>query len=167
MWSLIARIILRYRAIFILLILAMTFFMFQQSKNAQLSYSMARLLPKTSDTQLDFDYFVKRFGKRDNVMVVGMKDSDLFTLNHFQSLKTLVDSIRDIEGVMEVISFVDAVNFIKDTEKKKFLKVPVFSGIKTQTDLDEAIKSYHNLPIYEGIFLNKATNATVIMIEID
>ena len=167
MWSLIARIILRYRAIFIVLILATTFFMFQQSKNAKLSYAMARLLPKTSETQLDFNYFVNRFGKRDNVMVVGMKDSDLFTLNHFQSLKTLVDSIRDIEGVMEVISFVDAVNFIKDTEKKKFLKVPVFSGIKTQTDLDEAIKSYHNLPIYDGIFLNKATNATVILIKID
>ena len=167
MWSLIARIILRYRAIFIVLILAITFFMFQQSKNAKLSYAMARLLPKTSNTQLDFNYFVKRFGKRDNVMVVGMKDSELLTLNHFQSLKTLVDSIRDIEGVMEVVSFVDAANFIKDSENKKFLKVPVFSGIKTQTDLDDAIKSYHNLPIYDGIFLNKATNATVILIEID
>ena len=107
MWSLIARIILRYRAIFIVLILAITFFMFKQSQNAKLSYAMARLLPKTSNTQLDFNYFVKRFGKRDNIMVVGMKDSDLLTLNHFQSLKTLVDSIRDIEGVMEVVSIVD------------------------------------------------------------
>ena len=70
--------------------------MMQQSKNAKLSYSMARLLPKTSDTQLDFNYFVERFGQRDNVMVIGVQDADFFTLNHFQSWKELADSIRDV-----------------------------------------------------------------------
>ena len=167
MWSVIARIILRYRAIFIWLIVAMTFFMVQQSKNAKLSYSMARLLPKTSDTQLDFDYFVERFGKRDNVMVLGVKDADFFTLNHFQSWKELADSIRNIQGVVEVISVADAVNFVKDSESKKFLTEPVFSDIQTQTDLDEAVQSYRNLPFYEGVFLNEATNASAMLVEID
>ena len=167
MWSVIARVILRYRAIFIWLIVAMTFFMVQQSKNAKLSYSMARLLPKTSDTQLDFDYFVERFGQRDNVMVIGVKDADFFTLNHFQSWKELADSIRNIQGVVEVISVADAVNFIKDTESKKFLTEPVFSAIQTQTDLDEAVQSYRNLPFYEGMFLNEATNASAMLVEID
>ena len=167
MWSVIARVILRYRAIFIWLIVAMTFFMVQQSKNAKLSYSMARLLPKTSDTQLDFDYFVERFGQRDNVMVIGVKDADFFTLNHFQSWKVLADSIRDVEGVVEVMSVADAVNFVKDTESKKFLTEPVFSAIQTQTDLDEAVQLYRNLPFYEGMFLNEATNAYAMLVEID
>ena len=167
MWSVIARIILRYRAIFIWLIVAMTFFMVQQSKKTKLSYSMARLLPKTSDTQLDFDYFVERFGKRDNVMVLGVKDADFFTLNHFQSWKELADSIRNIQGVVEVISVADAVNFVKDSESKKFLTEPVFSTIQTQIDLDEAVQSYRNLPFYEGVFLNEATNASAMLVEID
>ena len=167
MWSVIARIILRYRAIFIWLIVAMTFFMVQQSKKTKLSYSMARLLPKTSDTQLDFDYFVERFGKRDNMMVLGVKDADFFTLNHFQSWKELADSIRNIQGVVEVISVADAVNFVKDSENKKFLTEPVFSTIQTQIDLDEAVESYRNLPFYEGVFLNKATNASAMLVEID
>ena len=167
MWSLIARIILRYRAIFIVLILATTFFMFQQSKNAKLSYAMARLLPKTSETQLDFNYFVNRFGKRDNVMVVGMKDSDLFTLNHFQSWKELADSIRNIQGVVEVISVTDAVNFVKDSESKRFLTEPIFSDIQTQTDLDEVVQSYRNLPFYDRLFLNEVTNASAMLVEID
>ena len=167
MWSVIARIILRYRAIFIWLIVAMTFFMVQQSKKTKLSYSMARLLPKTSDTQLDFDYFVERFGKRDNMMVLGVKDADFFTLNHFQSWKELADSIRNIQGVVEVISVADAVNFVKDSENKKFLTEPVFSTIQTQIDLDEAVQSYRNLPFYEGVFLNEATNASAMLVEID
>ena len=167
MWSVIARIILRYRAIFIWLIVAMTFFMVQQSKKTKLSYSMARLLPKTSDTQLDFDYFVERFGKRDNMMVLGVKDADFFTLNHFQSWKELADSIRNIQGVVEVISVADAVNFVKDSENKKFLTEPVFSTIQTQIDLDEAVQSYRNLPFYEGVFLNEVTNASAMLVEID
>ena len=145
----------------------MTFFMFQQSKKAKLSYSMARLLPKTSDTQLDFDYFVERFGQRDNVMVIGVKDPDFFTLNHFQSWKKLADSIRNIQGVVEVISVADAVNFVKETESKKFISKTVFSDIQTQTDLDEAVQSYRNLPFYEGMFLNEVTNACAMLVEID
>ena len=167
MWSVIARIILRYRAIFIWLIVAMTFFMVQQSKNAKLSYSMARLLPKTSDTQLDFDYFVERFGQRDNVMILGVKDASFFTLNHFQSWKELADSIRNIQGVVEVISVTDAVNFVKDSESKRFLTEPIFSDIQTQTDLDEVVQSYRNLPFYDGLFLNEVTNASAMLVEID
>ena len=167
MWSVIARVILRYRAIFIWLIIAMTFFMVQQSKNAKLSYSMARLLPKTSDTQLDFDYFVERFGQRDNVMAIGVKDVDFFTLNHFQSWKELADSIRHVQGVLEVISVADAINFVKDTESKKFSTVPVFSAIQTQTDLDKAVQAYRNLPFYEEMFFNKETNASAMLVEID
>ncbi len=167
MWSVIARIILRYRAIFIWLIIAMTFFMAQQSKNAKLSHSMARLLPKTSDTQLDFDYFVERFGQRDNVMVIGVKDSDFFTLNHFQSWQALADSVRNIEGVVEVISIADAVNFIKDTENKRFLTESVFNDIRTQADLDKALESYQKLPFYKGIFLNEVTDASIMLVEID
>tara|TARA_B100000900_G_scaffold415130_1_gene443926 strand:+ start:5033 stop:7417 length:2385 start_codon:yes stop_codon:yes gene_type:complete len=167
MWSVVARVILRYRAVFIWLIAAMTFFMVQQSKNAKLSYSMARLLPKTSNTQLDFDYFVERFGQRDNVMVIGVKDADFFILNHFQSWQEFADSIRDIEGVMEVISVADAVNFVKETASKKFLTKPVFSAIQTQTGLDTAVQSYRNLPFYKGVFLNEATNASAMLVEID
>ena len=75
MWSVTARVILRFRAVFIWLIVAMTFFMFQQSKKAELSYTMARLLPSDSETQLDYNYFVEHFGERDNIMIIGVQDS--------------------------------------------------------------------------------------------
>lgn len=167
MWSSTARVILRYRAVFIWLIIAMTFFMVQQSKNAKLSYSMARLLPKTSDTQLDFDYFVERFGQRDNVMVVGVQDADFFTLNHFQSWQALADSVSDIEGVLQVASLADVIKFSKDTEGKKFISHKVFESLKTQTDLDEAVKTYKTLPFYEGMFLNEETSVSAMLVSID
>ena len=72
--------ILRFRAVFIWLIVAMTFFMFQQSKKAELSYTMARLLPSDSETQLDYNYFVEHFGERDNIMIIGVQDSTFLNL---------------------------------------------------------------------------------------
>ena len=121
MWSVTARVILRFRAVFIWLIVAMTFFMFQQSKKAELSYTMARLLPSDSETQLDYNYFVEYFGERDNIMIIGVQDSTFFKLNHFLSWQQLSDTLRSIEGVKQVTSISDAVYFTKDTDEKLFL----------------------------------------------
>lgn len=164
MWAIIARVILRYRAVFVWLIIAMTFFMVQQSQHAKLSYSIARLLPKNSDTQLDFNYFVDRFGQRDNVMVIGVQDADFFALNHFHAWKNLGDSLRSIEGVEEVASISDALDFVKNEHQKKFDTSPVFSDLTTQQSLDKAREKYLNLPFYEGMFLNEETNAAVMLL---
>jgi uncharacterized protein len=164
MWAIIARVILRYRAVFVWLIVAMTFFMLQQSQHAKLSYSMARLLPKNSDTQLDFNYFVDRFGQRDNVMVVGVQDADFFALNHFHAWQNLGDSLRAIEGVEKVASISDALDFIKNEQQKKFDTSPIFANLKTQQDLDKAREKYLNLPFYEGMFFNEETSAAVMLL---
>ena len=83
MWAVIARIILRYRAVFIWLILAFTYFMYQQSDKVRLSYEMARLLPHDSETQLDYNYFVKKFGESDNLMFVGVDVDSFFVYQKF------------------------------------------------------------------------------------
>ena len=83
MWTSIALKILRYRAVFVWLIVAATFFMVQQSKKVEMSHSMARLLPENSTTQLDFNYFLDRFGINDNLMAIGIQDSNFFKINNF------------------------------------------------------------------------------------
>lgn len=165
MWATIARVVLRYRAVFVWLIIATTFFMVQQSKKAELSYSMARLLPKDSATQLDYNYFLDRFGERDNMMVVGVKDSDFFSLDHFQAWKQLSDSLRTVDGVNEVVSLVDAVDFSKDEAAKRFKKENIFENITTQKALDEAKEHYQKRPFYEGVFLKDG--AAVMLLALD
>ena len=57
--------------------------MVQKSSDVSLSYSMARLLPKNSDAQLDYNYFVEKFGIKDNVMIIGVKSDDFFDFDNF------------------------------------------------------------------------------------
>lgn len=167
MWSVTARVILRFRAVFIWLIVAMTFFMFQQSKKAELSYTMARLLPSDSETQLDYNYFVERFGERDNIMIIGVQDSTFFELNHFLSWQQLSDTLRSIEGVKQVTSISDAVYFTKDTDEKLFLSAKVFGDIKTQKLLNQSVERYKSLPFYKDLFFNESTYAAAMLVAIE
>ena len=84
MWLTIARVILRYRAVFIWLILVSTYFMVQKSSDVSLSYSMARLLPKNSDALLDYNLFVEKFGIKDNVMIIGVISENFFDFYNFR-----------------------------------------------------------------------------------
>ena len=119
MWYLVARIILRYRAVFIWLILATTYYMYQQSEHVRLSYEMARLLPDDSKTKLDYDYFVNKFGKRDNIMSVGVESNNFFEIQNFKLWGLMSDSLKSVEGVKNVISVSDAMALEKDTKEKK------------------------------------------------
>ena len=76
--------------------------MVQKSSDVSLSYSMARLLPKNSDAQLNYNYFVDKFGIKDNVMVIGVKSNEFFDIDNFKAWGNLVDSVKSIKGVEEV-----------------------------------------------------------------
>ena len=110
MWLTVARVILRFRAIFIWLILVSTYLMVQKSNNVSLSYSMARLLPKDSEVQLSYNYFVEKFGIKDNIMIIGVESKDFFDLDNFKCWQNFEDSLKSIPGVEEVFSITDAVD---------------------------------------------------------
>jgi len=118
MWTSIALKILRYRAVFVWLIVAATFFMIQQSKKVEMSHSMARLLPENSTTQLDFNYFLDRFGINDNLMAIGIQDSNFFKIKNFNLWREVSDKIKNLEGVENVISINDVINLQKDDVSK-------------------------------------------------
>ena len=136
MWAVIARIILRYRAVFVWLILAFTYFMYQQSDKVRLSYEMARLLPHDSETQLDYNYFVKKFGESDNLMFVGVDVDSFFVYQKFNYWQKFSENLKTIEGVNSVFSIVDAIALNKNEQEKKFESFKLFDNVKNQSDLD-------------------------------
>ena len=104
MWLIIARVILRFRAVFIWLILVSTYFMIQKSSDVNLSYSMARLLPKNSNAQIEYNFFIEKFGIKDNIMIIGVDSQNFFELNNFNHWKNFGDSLKSIDGVENVYS---------------------------------------------------------------
>ena len=167
MWTSIALKILRYRAVFVWLIVAATFFMVQQSKKVEMSHSMARLLPENSTTQLDFNYFLDRFGINDNLMAIGIQDSNFFKIKNFNLWREISDKIKNLEGVENVISINDVINLQKDDVSKIFNSDLVFKNLHSQYDLDSAVLLYNSLPFYENLFYNKKTHASLILVAIE
>lgn len=165
MWAVIARTILRYRAVFVWLILAFTYFMYQQSANVRLSYEMARLLPHDSETQLDYNYFVDKFGESDNLMLIGVDIDSFFVYQKFSHWQKFSESLKTIDGVNNVFSIVDAVDLKKNEQEKKFESYKIFQSVKNQADLDESFEKYNQLPFYNDRFIND--KAAVLIINLD
>lgn len=165
MWAVIARTILRYRAVFVWLILAFTYFMYQQSDNVRLSYEMARLLPHDSETQLDYNYFVDKFGESDNLMLIGVDIDSFFVYQKFSKWQKFSESLKTIEGVNNVFSIVDAVDLKKNEKQKKFESYKIFESVKNQADLDKSFEKYKQLPFYNDRFIND--KAAVLILNLD
>ena len=154
MWLTIARVILRFRAIFVWLILVTSYFMVQNSSDVSLSYNMARLLPKKSEAQIDYNYFIEKFGKNDNVMIIGVNSNNFFELNNFKSWENLVNNIITIDGVEEIYSIFDAVNLYKNKAEKKLAVDHIFKNVSTQDDLNRAVDKLNKLPFYHDRLIN-------------
>lgn len=165
MWAVIARTILRYRAVFVWLILAFTYFMYQQSDNVRLSYEMARLLPHDSETQLDYNYFVDKFGESDNLMLIGVDIDSFFVYQKFSKWQKFSESLKTIDGVNNVFSIVDAVDLKKNEKQKKFESYKIFESVKNQADLDKSFEKYKQLPFYNDRFIND--KAAVLILNLD
>ena len=165
MWAVIARTILRYRAVFVWLILAFTYFMYQQSDNVRLSYEMARLLPYDSETQLDYNYFVDKFGESDNLMLIGVDIDSFFVYQKFSKWQKFSESLKTIDGVNNVFSIVDAVDLKKNEKQKKFESYKIFESVKNQADLDKSFEKYKQLPFYNDRFIND--KAAVLILNLD
>ena len=154
MWLTIARVILRFRAIFVWLILVTSYFMVQNSSDVSLSYNMARLLPKNSEAQIDYNHFIEKFGKNDNVMIIGVNSNNFFELNNFKSWENLVNNIISIDGVEEIYSIFDAVNLYKNKAEKKLAVDYIFKNVSTQDDLNRAVDKLNKLPFYHDRLIN-------------
>ena len=85
MWAAISRIILRYRVIIIILLLALTALMVHFSQSVGLDYNFAKLLPENDQANIDHVSFREDFGQDGSVIVIGTKDSLMFKdTAHFQ-----------------------------------------------------------------------------------
>ena len=93
-WDIVARLILRNKiGILVVLVIATTFFSFQW-KNMRFTYTEANLLPDDHEVNVVYKNFLKRFGEEGNLIVMGVKDSTLFTVEKLNAWNRLADSFK-------------------------------------------------------------------------
>ncbi|HSH64316.1 MAG TPA: patched family protein, partial [Bacteroidia bacterium] len=120
MWKFLTRKILRNRLTFIIFLALGTAFMGYQASKIQLSYEFAKILPSDDSTYIDYSNFKKVFGEDGSVMVIGLQDDKLFTLEKFNDWYSLGESIKHLNGIQDVMSVARLYNVVRNEGLGKF-----------------------------------------------
>lgn len=152
-WSWVARFILRNRTWILIVIAAITVLLALQWKNMRFTYTEANLLPDDYPINLEYDQFLSHFGEEGNLIVMGVKDSTIFTPAKFKAWNQLTQDIGKFKEVELTLS----VGNLKKLEKKKdttgFELVPfIHDSVFTDANLAEyKDELFNKLLFYDGL----------------
>ena len=168
MWKFLVRMILRQRIAVVIVIALLTIFMAWKAWDVKLSYELAKMLPASDSTYIEYETFKSRFGEDGNVFVVGIKDDKLFQLIRFNALYDLCNELRNLDGIEEVVSVTRTLNIVKNDSTKKFdFKQLIHKRPTTQAEVDSLKKLIFSLPFYDGLLYNAKQNTFLIGITLD
>ena len=168
-WSALARFILRNRTFLLILIALITFGLSTQWENMRFSTTEANLLPDDHVVNLEYNTFLDKFGEEGNLIIIGVKDSSLFTPEKFKAWNKLSQDILKYKEIDFTISVGDLLKLEKRKDTTAFRLVPF---IKDSIFTDKKLKSYqyelyNKLPFYNGLVYspNKQSIRTAIYMD--
>lgn len=182
MWSKIASFILRNRILVVSVIALLTVFFGYHAQYVEMTYKFSGLLPQDDSTYIEYEKFIHEFSEDGNVVVLGIDDKKIKSLNTFNAWYDLASDLRKITvektsvvdkvKSVETVSAIDSVFSIsnlysldKDTANKKFTFSPLLNHRpKTQAEVDQLYQDAYNLPFYEGLLYKKNSDVTLMMI---
>ncbi len=168
MFLVISRIILRNRIALLAAMILLTAFFGYWASRMELSYDFARVLPASDKDYIAYENFKKMFGEDGSVMVIGIQDSNFFTLEKFNGWYGLGNDIRSIDGIEAVVSVASVYNITKNEQDRKFELKPLLNQpLTTQAQVDSIRKVIINLSFYDGLIINQKTGATLMAITFD
>ena len=155
-WEAIARLILRNKIFILLAIVTATVFFSLQWKHMRFTYTEANMLPDDHEVNITYNDFLKVFGEEGNLIVLGIKDSSLFSVKKLNAWNNLADSFKPYDEVETVLSIKDLQKLVKNTKKEKFdlepfIKDSVSSTEEIETLQNELFKQY---PFYDNFLFN-------------
>jgi predicted RND superfamily exporter protein len=168
MWESLGRIVLRYRAALLVVLLAITAYMGWEASQVRISYEFTNAIPTDNPKYAAYQAFRRKFGEDANLMVIGVQTDRFFQKDFFDDYRRLQADIRTVRGVEGVLSVPAAVNLVKNDSAGKLEARPVFADtLRTQADIDSAAAHFGTLPFYNGLLYNRATKAYLMAVTIN
>ena len=158
-WTKAAGIILRNRYLVLLFIAIITGLLASQMKYMKFSYTEANLLPEDHEANIDYNKFLDIFGEEGNLVILGIKDSTVFTPQKFNAWNKLTEQFDDRDEIDFTISISDVQKLKADRKKRKFVLEPLYEKEPTTSAEVNAIKKqlFEKLPFYDNLLYNKET----------
>ncbi|MCG2417699.1 MMPL family transporter [Aequorivita sp. F47161] len=152
-WSWVARFILRNRTWILIVIAAITVLLALQWKNMRFTYTEANLLPDDHPINLEYDQFLSHFGEEGNLIVMGVKDSTIFTPEKFKAWNQLSKDIGKFNEVELTLSIGNLQKLEKKLDTTGFELVPfIKDSIFTDANLAEyKDELFNKMPFYDGL----------------
>jgi len=158
-WTNAAGIILRNRYLVLLFIAIITSLLASQMKYMKFSYTEANLLPEDHEANIDYNKFLDIFGEEGNLVILGIKDSTVFSPQKFNAWNKLTEQFDDRDEIDFTISISDVQKLKADRKKRKFVLEPLYEKEPTTSAEVNAIKKqlFEKLPFYDNLLYNKET----------
>lgn len=168
MWKSLGQFILKYRIPLLILLLGATAFMAYNAKQLQLSYEFANAIPTNHPKYKAYQEFRKKFGEDGNLLVIGIQTDKLFEEKTFNDYARLVNDVRAVDGVEDVISLTTAINLVKDSATEKLGSRSIFGNTPlSQKEIDSSKNIFLNLPFYKNLLYNLDSNAWLLGVHIN
>ena len=169
-WTKIAGFILRNRYLVLIAVAIITGLLVTQMKYMRFSYTEANLLPKDHEANIQYDQFLDIFGEEGNLVILGVKDSTIFTPAKFNAWNKLVKDLDSVKQVDFTLSIADVKELKADRKQRKFVLEPLFDRAPTTNNEVNRIKEqlFEKLPFYDNLLYNEqGTLQTAIYINKD
>jgi predicted RND superfamily exporter protein len=170
-WQHVSRLILRFRLPILLAIAAITVVMGYFASKAELTYTMAQILPVDDPEYVAYSNFNKKFGQDANVLVIGFESDSLFELDVFNGWIETSEQLKKIESVKNVLSVGGILNLSRNDSLQQFDIAPLIAKKpSTQSELDSLKEQILNLPFYRELLIapgKQNTFATLMLVTLD
>ncbi|MEX2380012.1 MAG: MMPL family transporter, partial [Vicingaceae bacterium] len=168
MWGVFSSFVLRQRYLIISVLILATVFFGYHARNVKMSYEMAQVLPSSDSTLQVFEAFKEKFGQEGSLMVIGVKDSNLYELGNFNAWLELSEDLKTVEGIDEVVSVSTLFRLKKNTEERKFEPQQLFDQqLQSQSELDSLLEEMYTLKFFEGFVFSKDHKSTLMALTLD
>ncbi len=142
-----------------------------QWKHMRFTYTEANLLPDDHEINLEYNKFLDQFGEEGNLIVIGVKDSTLFTPKNFSAWDKLSKDLNKASEVEHTLSIGDLQKLQKKKDVEEFQMVPfIQDSVLTKEKLDRyKYELFSKLPFYNGLVYspNKQSVRTAIYLKKD
>ncbi len=169
-WQTVARIVLRNRTAMLVAIGAITVLLALQWKNIEFTYTEANLLPQDHPVNIEYKAFLDKFGEEGNLIIMGVKDSTLFTPKAYAAYGRMMRNLKTNKEVSLIIAVNDLKKLQKNDSLQTFETVPFVEINKVEDAkylLQIRAELFTDLPFYEGLLFNKKSGSVRSAIYLD
>ena len=124
-----------------------------QWKHMRFTYTEANLLPDDHEVNVEYNQFLDKFGEEGNLIIMGVKDSTLFTPKNFKAWTALSSKLKSFEAVDLTLSIGELQKLKKVQDSTNFVLVPfIEDSILSKERLERyRYELFNKLPFYKGL----------------